>query len=209
MLQDYVLSCKDCAAQVLMGAGLLRKYRDGSGKMEFPVPTATIDGDLDGLMRVTRQAENYYFSALHGPEESTRFPVVVHPGINHMQFASGTPPKLVKANDLKPEVSAAQAHATIARTVSCFLNVHLPGIDPLVVAKSAEVLADEGSATGTIVAPIIAALRLEGYKHFQPPCDSDYPMPSCPLYPRYPSGQRGTTPQVNCTCGTPWSTRAQ
>lgn len=210
MLQDYVFSCKDCVAQVLMGAGLLRKYRNGTKSKIYPVPTLTLDGDLDGLMRVTRQAENYYFlQHSEDPHEASRFPVVIHPGISHMQFASGTPPSNVKKNDLKPEVSDDAAHATIARTVSNFLNMHLPGVGSSTAATSTKQMSDEVSATAPIMAPIISSLEMEGYKHFKSPCNSDYPMPSCPLYPRFPSGQKGNTPQIDCTCGTPWSAKAQ
>ena len=43
--------------------------------------------------------------------------------------------------------------------------------------------------TGKLVAPIIAALELEGFKHFKPACNSDNQLPaSCPAYPRYPGG---------------------
>lgn len=93
MLQDYVFKCTNCAGQILMGAGLLRKYR---GK-EYPVKTLTIDGTLDGLYRVTRQAESFYHFIQHGPASNVYdFPVVVYEGVSHMQFASGPPPALVK-----------------------------------------------------------------------------------------------------------------
>ena len=95
MLQDYVFKCTNCKAQVLMGAGLLRKYRNGSMASDYPVNTLTIDGTLDGLYRVTRQAENYYHYVLHPQNDKPlNFPVVVYEGVSHMQFASGTPPFL-------------------------------------------------------------------------------------------------------------------
>ena len=45
---------------VLYGATLLRSHR---GK-PFPVPTLTVDGDLDGLLRVTRQVEAFHHLSL-------------------------------------------------------------------------------------------------------------------------------------------------
>ena len=207
MLQDYVAGCTNCAGQILMGAGLLRKYR---GK-KYPVNTLTIDGTLDGLYRVTRQAENYYhFNRGDSPSSNQyNFPVVVYEGVSHMQFASGPPPALVKKEDLKPEVSIEAAHNMTAGTIANFLNVQaaqltIPGWVFGDASDSKAALEKEVQATGTLVAPIIASLEQEGFIHFKAPCNSDYPMPNCPAYPRYPGKQKGTTPQTDCTCGTPW-----
>ena len=86
-----------------------------------------IDGSLDGLYRVTRQAETYYHQVLHpnaaaSPDD---FPVVIFEGVTHMQFASGTPPSNVAKNDLKPEVSYAQAYTLISDVMSDFLRSQL------------------------------------------------------------------------------------
>ena len=56
MTQIYASGKHDHDAIVLMGATILRKYRDKG----FGVPVLTLDGDLDGLLRVTRQAEGQY-----------------------------------------------------------------------------------------------------------------------------------------------------
>ena len=56
MTQIYASGKHDHDAIVLMGATILRKYRDKG----FGVPVLTLDGDLDGLLRVTRQAEGRY-----------------------------------------------------------------------------------------------------------------------------------------------------
>lgn len=205
MLQDYVFSCKDCALQILMGSGLLRKYSNGSKSRVFPVPTLTIDGSLDGLMRVTRQAENYYHYIRHGDADNYfKFPVVLFEGMNHMQFASGTPPSNVKKNDLAAEITADDAWTMTANAIADFMNVNLGISSSSVVSSSKANLQKAVTVTGTIVTPIIASLEQEGFQHFKKPCDSDYPMPECPAYPRYPSKAKGTTPQVNCTCATPF-----
>mmetsp|Transcript_29902 Transcript_29902/g.58622 ORF Transcript_29902/g.58622 Transcript_29902/m.58622 type:complete len:533 (-) Transcript_29902:194-1792(-) len=205
MLQDYVFKCKDCAAQVLMGAGLLRKYRNGTASTTYPVPTLTLDGTLDGLMRVTRQAENYYHYILHSKTtDSTNFPVGVFEGMNHMQFSSGTPPGNVKSHDLAPEISNQEAWDRAASAIVDFMNIRLGLASSSVVASSKANMATLVKNTGALVAPLISAFEQEGFKHFIPACDSDYPMPDCPVYPRYPSGQQGNTPQTNCLCGTPF-----
>lgn len=67
MMPDYVAkSAADTAdGMVLMGSFLGRIYKTGSTlegrpQVEYPVPTLTIGGELDGLCRVTRIAENLY-----------------------------------------------------------------------------------------------------------------------------------------------------
>jgi hypothetical protein len=67
----------------------------------------------------------------------------------------------------------------------------------------------EMNDTAARLQPLVSALEQEGFAHFAKPCNSDLPMPSCPIYPRYPGKATGAKPQLNCTCGTPWSMRAQ
>jgi len=195
--QDYVFKNKEkISAQILMGATLLRKYRNGSTSKTFPVPTLMLDGTLDGLMRVTRQAESFY----HYKGQSN-FPIVIYEGTSHMQFASGPPPLNVKMNDLKPTVPDDKAHQMMANTIKNFITAQ--------IAKDAGAQSEieqEVQATAKIVAPIIEALEMEANPHLLPPCNTDYPMPSCPFYPRYPGKQEGSSPKPDgaCVCGTPW-----
>ena len=192
-----------------MGGGLLRKYRNGTASTTFPVPTLTLDGTLDGLYRVLRQAETYYHYQEHAPVSTKAdFPVVLFEGANHWSFASGPPPSNVKSNDLKAEMSEDDAHAAIAATIADFMAVRLaghPGGFPSDASAAATSLSAAVADTGSIVAPLIAALEQEAHVHLKPACNSDYPMPaSCPDYHRYPSGAQGTKPQTDCVCGTPW-----
>ena len=83
-LQDFVFkNPTQFSAQFLTGASLGRKYRNNStGSKTYPVPTMALDGTLDGLYRVTRQAETYYHQILHPTGVSTEtyaddFPVVI------------------------------------------------------------------------------------------------------------------------------------
>ena len=101
MLQDYLNDNKQAGiGQILLGSFLFRKYRN----VTYSVPTLTIGGELDGLCRVTRIMEAYYHRILHASDHQSAirsFPVVVVEGMTHMQFASGDPPSLVRARDLK------------------------------------------------------------------------------------------------------------
>ena len=204
LVQDYAASrAGEYAGVVLMGAGLLRKYVNGTAT-QFPLPTLTMSGTLDGLYRVTRQSESYYHYVQHPPpgQAPIDFPVVVFEGMSHMQFASGPLPLAVRLNDLAPEVTYDSAHAMVATVLAAFLEVRRQGPR---AAAAAQTVADAVQASGAVLAPIIAALEQEAFKHFRPPCNSDYPMPKCPYYAHYPDKPKGTTPQYNCTCGTPWT----
>lgn len=204
-VQDWVASnANQVAAQILMGAFLKRQYRSAP----YPVPTLTVGGDLDGLCRVTRLAEAYYHQIAHpstsAAEAAKNFPVVVIPGMSHFQFASGDVPFLVREKDLEPELADEEAFKQISSTVAGFLAGQFGDAD-----AGAAVLSAKLAATAPLLEPLIEALEQEAFPHFKPACNSDYPMPACPAYPRYPSKQQGDAPQTGCTCGTPWSVTAQ
>jgi len=99
---------------ITMGSTLTRDNRkmNKDGTTHFNnVPTLTIGGTKDGLMRISRIAESWY----HGREnieaaQNWMFPVVALDGVSHMGFTSGTPPKAVLKRDLRPEVTEDVAH---------------------------------------------------------------------------------------------------
>ncbi len=50
----------------------------------YPVPTLTLGGELDGLTRVTRIAESFY-QCEKQQIGIQQFPVIVLPGVSHFQ----------------------------------------------------------------------------------------------------------------------------
>ncbi len=67
MSQKYTLKKSDkVKAQILMGSTLTREHRsiqpDGTTFFDYPVPTLTIGGTKDGLMRISRIAESFWHS---------------------------------------------------------------------------------------------------------------------------------------------------
>ena len=66
MTQDWLKSNTDTfKGQILMSSVLLRDRRhidetEGTTVYDYTVPTLTIGGSKDGLMRVTRVAESYW-----------------------------------------------------------------------------------------------------------------------------------------------------
>lgn len=148
-----------------MGAYLTHTYDN----VTYPVPTLTVGGELDGLCRCTRVAENWYRyieQATQPAAATTRFPVVIIPGMTHMQFASGKPPELVYLRDLKPEITITAAHQAVADVFSAFLGVRMG----VAVAAGTATLQASVNRTGVFSRPIIASLLLEGYWQFLPPC---------------------------------------
>ena len=185
IIQDHLASNPTIAAgQILMGSFLTSKFRS----VEYKVPTMTLGGELDGLTRVTRILEEYYFRILLASDQDTalsNFPVIVIKGLSHIQFASGTPPPFVKLRDLKPEISMDDAHAIVSTFISSFLMVHMG--DTSIGMMS---IVDASHATGVFLAPIIASYKMEGFYTFKPPCNNNPPSSSCNI-------------------GSPWSEHAQ
>ena len=210
MAQSYVhdhASDHNVVAQILFGATVLRKYRDKS----YPVPTLTVDGTLDGLLHVTRQAEAYF----HQVEAKSSFedidrPVVLIEGLNHWSFSSGALPGNVKKNDLKAEVSEEDGHTMVADVVANYVMSKVSSDDAL-ASKGTAFIQDAVKSTGDILDPVLSALKMSGYHYLNGWCDSDYPTnPTC-QYPKWPGksigpakGPPSPTPSTDCTCGSPW-----
>lgn len=111
MAQDYVNGKSDqFSGLTLMGSVIERKHRaindDGTTKFNFDVPTLTLSGEKDGLMRVTRGIEALWHAENNvEKDQEGMFPVQLLEGVSHWGFASGDLPSNVKSNDLTLEVS--------------------------------------------------------------------------------------------------------
>jgi hypothetical protein len=87
------------------------------------MPTLTIGGTKDGLMRVTRVAESYWHQITNiDPSQEGLFPVDVLEGVSHYQFAGGEPPSFVQKNDLKGDVSDADARNMVGESMATFIS---------------------------------------------------------------------------------------
>ena len=181
ILQDYLQNHSTLAkGQILLGSFLLEKYRNTT----YKVPTLTIGGELDGLTRVTRIMEAFYHQVLNSTNQNANFPVIVVKGMTHFQFASGEPPALVKARDLRPEISYEDAHKQVATFATAFMSLHTGDPSALKEIESAV------QTSGEFFQPLIAAYTKEGFYQFKPPC---YDKP----------------PTSKCTYGSPWTEYAQ
>ena len=209
MAQNWLDDASKADGLVLYGSTLLRSHRASP----LPVPTLTLDGDLDGLLRVTRQAEAFHHQVAKATSTPPRDPVVLLRGLSHWSVSSGTPPSNVRKNDLKPEVAEADGHDQIARLVAAHLDARFGAAD--VQAAGAAAVAAAVANTSVAVQPLLDAMTLEGSKHLNPPCDSDYPTnPTC-AYPQWPDKSLGPRkkppsplPPADCTCGSAWMATA-
>ena len=74
-------------------------------------------------MRITRVAESYYHQVTNiSSSQAKLFPVEVLTGVAHYQFAGGVPPSFVQKNDLKGDISDADARVLVGQTMTKFID---------------------------------------------------------------------------------------
>lgn len=83
-----------------MGSVLLRDTRfvhtNGKSLYDFPIPTIQIGGTRDGLMRISRVAEEYWHSVQNiDSSQAGMFPTVAFEGVAHHTFMSAPFPSFV------------------------------------------------------------------------------------------------------------------
>jgi len=164
MAQKYVAKNADIKGLVLMGSVILRNNHklneEGLSHFNYTVPTLTISGVKDGLLRISRAAEGYYHQVENvDPSQAGRFPVAALEGISHASFMSTPIPKNVRKNDLKMEMSLDDAHTLVASQFPLFLN-------NVINSK----FTYNQSATLKVLKPLLDAMEMEGYYGMKPPC---------------------------------------
>jgi hypothetical protein len=179
--------------QVLMGSFLGRwnlSGFDAQGRtlIDYPRPTLTLAGTLDGLARISRFAVASWLQRINAAPQSQpeQFPVVTLEGVSHMQFASGEPVPYVKAFDLVPTADEAAVHERIAELVAAFL----PSCLNEGSASVSPVLEEAVAHSASWLAPLIAALQMEGYNGFKPAC--------------YDTAETNSRTDPCCTPYSPW-----
>mmetsp|Transcript_16542 Transcript_16542/g.28121 ORF Transcript_16542/g.28121 Transcript_16542/m.28121 type:complete len:118 (-) Transcript_16542:965-1318(-) len=117
MSQIYTKKNADLVkGQILMGSVLLRDKRsigdDGKTHFDYPVPTLTLAGEKDGLLRLTRAVESYWHQHINiAADQAGKFPVIAMEGIAHSSFMdSSMLPSAVVNSDLKPEIGEREGH---------------------------------------------------------------------------------------------------
>jgi len=179
---------------ILMGSVLLRNTRNitnsGSTLFHFDVPTLTLTGELDGLLRISRGAEAYWHSMVNiDQSQANKFPVVALQGVSHSSFMDSTMlPSAVKSGDIKPEVDEKTAHDTISKSILAFVS-QLEGDH-----ETAKLGSEQAVFTDDFMKPLLDAMKLEGSYQMKAPCyDSTLVNRDSPV----------------CLQGSSWSEQAQ
>ncbi|XP_072178676.1 uncharacterized protein [Diadema setosum] len=157
-LQAYVdENPNDIAGMMLWGSYLTGSTEDLNA---FPTPVMHLSGDLDGQVRITRNAIPFreLVQLANGNSDliATK-PVVIVEGTNHFQFASGEIPPFVAQEDLPADVDLEVAHELLAEPIVAFIAYNLG------VSRNfyRDMLVTYHEETAAKMAPLTTALTLE------------------------------------------------
>ena len=112
---------------------------------DFPIPVLTLSGELDGVTRITRIADE--FEKLTEDTAWGMFqglctaPVIFIEGANHAQFASGEMPPYIRDKDLASNETDEVVYGRIGKHVNDFLTVNFGSQDSQ-TSKAREHLAE-------------------------------------------------------------------
>lgn len=173
-LQDYIFDKKNqdslpakVAGLILEGSYILRKNRDLVYNNSNLIPSImSVSGDLDGLNRISRMSEAFYFDVQNSGKGVPTITYFI-PGMNHYQFAGeGNPPFTVRSNDIKPEITNDEAKDLVASLISS----HMKSVLTIANENDKKLLENTLGKTKEIAQPMIEAFLLEGSYHFNTPC---------------------------------------
>jgi len=134
---------------ILEASFIKRSYYSNMGVNTLPV--LTIGAELDGLVRISRFSESYFF-------DSKLAQTFVINGMNHYQFTGdeSDPPEFISQNDFKPEITTTNSTDQSASIITAFMKQQLGlEIDESIFKKYA-------SSTSRLLQPLIDAFKLEG-----------------------------------------------
>ena len=158
------------SGMILTGSVLLRNTRsiqkDGTTKFDFDVPTLTLNGELDGLLRISRGAESYWHQKINiAKSQANKFPMLALEGVSHASFMDRSMlPSAVKSGDINPEVDEKTGHKTIATAIMNFIK---PLQEENVEGELNAVLE---AYTDDFMKPLIESMTLEGSYSMKEPC---------------------------------------
>jgi len=145
---------------ILLGSYLPHTIVIGKQLSTYPIPTLTLGGELDGLTGLNYLAREFATLQLLAAKDASVFgskPVVVLPGVSHMQFADGA---ALQGDSIKPEQSLAASHQAMAEVIVDFMAVQtrLSGVESQVALKA---LKGQVAATQTLLLPYALASSAE------------------------------------------------
>eukprot|EP00252_Welwitschia_mirabilis_P003048 TRINITY_DN1310_c0_g1_i5.p1 TRINITY_DN1310_c0_g1~~TRINITY_DN1310_c0_g1_i5.p1 ORF type:complete len:473 (-),score=78.83 TRINITY_DN1310_c0_g1_i5:473-1891(-) len=117
------------AGFIQMGCSFYPRVPDNL--VQYPKPTLTLSGGLDGQLKVAVMAAHSYdiliAEELLGSYNTVAVkPVIVIPGMNHAQFSHGIPNR--ERGDLDPDISIEEARSQTADYIAAFIALHVEGL---------------------------------------------------------------------------------
>ena len=93
------------------------------------LPSLTLTGELDGMIRASRIAEDYHRNVLsckQGNSEETKLhhAVVLVEGMNHFGFVQGHAPFMKQLRDLTQEITYKESVMQVGSAIAAFIDVH-------------------------------------------------------------------------------------
>lgn len=126
--QMYAKGRTDIKGLILTGSVLLKNTRnitnDGSTLFDFNVPTLTLNGEIDGLLRITRGAESYYHQKINIHDSQVdKYPVIALEGMSHVSFMDHTMvPSAVQTDDINPDADEQKGFHAAATAIVAFVG---------------------------------------------------------------------------------------
>ena len=171
MTQLYAKGKSDfIKGQILMAAVLLRNTRhitnEGKTSFDYDIPTLTLNGELDGLMRITRSAEAYWHANTNiVKSQADKFPVVALEGLSHSSFMDFSMlPSTVKSSDIQPEVDEKTGHNMTSNLIASFI-ASIEGEQNAWTNSKNSI-----AYTKDFMNPLLEAMVIEGSYNLKQPC---------------------------------------
>jgi len=161
-----------------MGSVLLRDNHsindDGTTHFDYNVPTLTLGGTKDGLMRVSRLAEAYWHSQVNIEDaQKNMFPIFALEGTSHMSYMTGDAPSAVLKKDLIPDLDDASARTQFGTAVVDFIDQ----------VNSGDYSYEIPNDTASVLAVLLEGIEMESSYQLKEPCyghETENPdVPTC------------------------------
>jgi len=155
---------------ILMGSVLLRNTRNitdsGSTIFHRKVPALTLNGEKDGLLRITRGAESYWHQKVNiDQSQKDKFPVLALKGVTHARFMdSSMLPSAVVSTDLTPEIEEQSAYNMVGKAMVSFIGQQDGNKEAVALRSDMETFTDK------FMAPLLKGMELEGSYGMKDPC---------------------------------------
>ncbi|XP_041367374.1 uncharacterized protein LOC121381987 [Gigantopelta aegis] len=121
IVTSYVHSAPELFRGVILFGSYFKK---GYKASTFPLPVLILSGDLDGISRITRVADNYQDlrqDAVFDPDIIVQSPLIILDGYNHGVFSSGELPGAMQQLDIDSEQYIDDGHTIITNFTMMFI----------------------------------------------------------------------------------------